>query len=62
MATSDSHKQRLFDDSDDESDGGVKLQINAEYAKKFEYNKKREELSRRKILLHIHMTILLLTS
>ncbi|KAI0902217.1 Krr1-domain-containing protein [Annulohypoxylon nitens] len=46
MATSDSHKQRLFDDSDDESDGGVKLQINAEYAKKFEYNKKREELSR----------------
>ncbi|KAI1096491.1 Krr1-domain-containing protein [Rostrohypoxylon terebratum] len=46
MATSDSHKKRLFDDSDDESDGGVKLQINAEYAKRFEYNKKREELSR----------------
>ncbi|KAI1213028.1 Krr1-domain-containing protein [Annulohypoxylon truncatum] len=46
MATSDSHKQRLFDDSDDESDGGVKLQINAEYAKRFEHNKKREEMHR----------------
>ncbi|KAI1460685.1 Krr1-domain-containing protein [Annulohypoxylon moriforme] len=46
MAASDSHKQRLFDDSDDESDGGVKLQINAEYAKRFEHNKKREEMHR----------------
>ncbi|KAL7626233.1 Kinetochore protein Spc24 [Parahypoxylon ruwenzoriense] len=46
MATSDTHKQSLFDDSDDESDGGVKLQINTEYAKRFEHNKKREELQR----------------
>ncbi len=46
MAASDTLKRTLFDDSDDESDGGVKLQINAEYAKRFEYNKKREELSR----------------
>ncbi|KAI1393523.1 Krr1-domain-containing protein [Hypoxylon trugodes] len=46
MASSDNRKQRLFDDSDDESDGGVKLQINAEYAKRFEHNKKREELHR----------------
>ncbi|KAI1378318.1 Krr1-domain-containing protein [Hypoxylon crocopeplum] len=46
MAASDSHKQSLFDDSDDESDGGVKLQINTEYAKRFEHNKKREELQR----------------
>ncbi|XXH04767.1 hypothetical protein Hte_011189 [Hypoxylon texense] len=46
MATSDTTKRTLFDDSDDESDGGVKLQINADYAKRFEYNKKREELSR----------------
>ena len=33
-------------DSDDESDGGVKLKINSEYAKRFEHNKKREELHR----------------
>ncbi|KAI0887443.1 Krr1-domain-containing protein [Annulohypoxylon maeteangense] len=46
MAASDSHKKRLFDDSDDESDGGVKLQINSEYAKRFEHNKKREEMHR----------------
>ncbi|KAI8959789.1 Krr1-domain-containing protein [Daldinia sp. FL1419] len=46
MAASDTHKKTLFDDSDDESDGGVKLQINSEYAKRFEHNKKREELQR----------------
>ncbi|KAI1105915.1 Krr1-domain-containing protein [Jackrogersella minutella] len=46
MVASDAHKQRLFDDSDDESDGGAKLQINSEYAKRFEHNKKREELHR----------------
>ncbi|KAI1777825.1 Krr1-domain-containing protein [Hypoxylon cercidicola] len=46
MAASDTVKRTLFEDSDDESDGGVKLQINAEYAKRFEYNKKREELAR----------------
>lgn len=42
----DVRKPSLFDDSDDESDGGVKLQINSEYAKRFEHNKKREELHR----------------
>ncbi|KAI0145953.1 Krr1-domain-containing protein [Hypoxylon sp. NC0597] len=46
MAASDTRKKSLFDDSDDESDGGVKLQINTEYARRFEHNKKREELQR----------------
>ncbi|KAI0013719.1 Krr1-domain-containing protein [Xylariaceae sp. FL0662B] len=46
MATTDARKQKLFDDSDDDSDGGVKLEINTEYAKRFEHNKKREELHR----------------
>ncbi|KAI1085759.1 Krr1-domain-containing protein [Whalleya microplaca] len=46
MAATDSRKLKMFDDSDDESDGGVKLQINTEYAKRFEHNKKREELHR----------------
>jgi len=41
----------LMDDSEDENSsedesGGVKLQINEEYAKRFEHNKKREEMSR----------------
>jgi len=40
----------LMDDSDSENSqddsGGVKLKINEEYAKRFEHNKKREELSR----------------
>ncbi len=48
MVKADVQKQSLFEDSDDESDGGVKLQINSEYAKRFEHNKKREELHRRK--------------
>ncbi|KAH9884453.1 Krr1-domain-containing protein [Xylariomycetidae sp. FL2044] len=46
MASSQKRKPGLFDDSEDESDGGVKLQINDEYAKRFEHNKKREELHR----------------
>ncbi|KAI0194166.1 KRI1-like family C-terminal-domain-containing protein [Astrocystis sublimbata] len=41
-----SNKKVLFDDSDDESDGGVNLKINDEFAKRFEHNKKREELHR----------------
>ncbi|OTB06862.1 hypothetical protein M426DRAFT_318576 [Hypoxylon sp. CI-4A] len=45
-ATDPRNKQSLFDDSEDESDGGVKLQINTEYAKRFEHNKKREEMHR----------------
>jgi len=51
-------KPDLLDDSDsassseDESDGGAKLEdpgfkINEEYAKRFEHNKKREELHKR---------------
>jgi protein KRI1 len=51
-------KPNLLDDSDsassseDESDGGAKLEdpgfkINEEYAKRFEHNKKREELHKR---------------
>ena len=41
----------LMDDSDSENSnedesGGVKLKINEEYAKRFEHNKKREEMSR----------------
>ncbi|KAK7751578.1 Kinetochore protein Spc24 [Diatrype stigma] len=46
MVKADVRKPSLFDDSDDESDGGAKLQVNAEYAKRFEHNKKREELHR----------------
>jgi protein KRI1 len=51
-------KPKLLDDSDsssseDESDGGAKLEdtgfkINQDYAKRFEHNKKREELQKRK--------------
>lgn len=49
-------RRALLDDSDsDPEDGGAKistseLQVNKEYAKKFEHNKKREELHRRKEL------------
>lgn len=39
-------KETLFDDSDDESDGGVQLTVNDEYARRFEHNKKREEQHR----------------
>lgn len=60
MAASDARKKSLFDDSDDESDGGVKLQINSEYAKRFEHNKKREELQRRKLRLPILYFVLLI--
>lgn len=35
-------------DGDDDPAGGVELKINEEYARKFEHNKKREELQRRK--------------
>jgi len=42
-------KAKLLDDSDnsDAEDGGVTLRVNDEYAKRFEYNKKREEKHRR---------------
>jgi protein KRI1 len=42
-------KAKLLDDSDnsDAEDSGVTLKVNDEYAKRFEYNKKREEKHRR---------------
>jgi protein KRI1 len=46
MASATSKKRTLFEDSDDESDGGAQIQINDEYAKRFEHNKKREERHR----------------
>lgn len=36
----------LFEESEDEADGGAQLKVNDEYAKRFEYNKKREERQR----------------
>ncbi|ETS80471.1 hypothetical protein PFICI_08000 [Pestalotiopsis fici W106-1] len=39
-------KKILFDDSEDESEGGAQIKINDEYAKRFEHNKKREERHR----------------
>jgi protein KRI1 len=46
MASAQARKKVLFDDSDDDSDGGVDIKINDEYAKRFEHNKKRAELHR----------------
>ncbi|KAK8049228.1 KRI1-like family-domain-containing protein [Apiospora phragmitis] len=46
MATPHPSRKLLFDESDDESDGGVKLQVNRAYAARFEHNKKREERQR----------------
>ncbi|KAK7965108.1 KRI1-like family protein [Apiospora saccharicola] len=46
MAAPHPSRKQLFDESDDESDGGVKLQVNKEYAARFEHNKKREERQR----------------
>ena len=45
-------KRNLLDDSDSDSDdGGAKVgdsfKVNEEYARRFEYNKKREEKQRR---------------
>jgi protein KRI1 len=42
-------KAKLLDESDDsDAEGaGVELKVNDEYAKRFEYNKKREEKHRR---------------
>lgn len=49
-STYESAQPRLLDESssEDDSDGGVKLQesslkVNENFAKKYEYNKKREE-------------------
>ncbi|KAI0166034.1 Krr1-domain-containing protein [Xylariaceae sp. FL1272] len=46
MPSTDARKPALFDDSDDQSDGGVSLKVNQDYAKRFEHNKKREERMR----------------
>lgn len=48
MASAKGKSKVLFDDSDSDSDGGANLKINDAYAKRFEHNKKREELHRRK--------------
>lgn len=46
-------KAKLLDNTDDEgsdsdtNQGGVSLKVNEEYARRFEYNKKREEQHRR---------------
>lgn len=44
-----SKKSKLLDESDDSDaeGGGVTLKVNEEYARRFEYNKKREEQHRR---------------
>ena len=48
---------KLLEDSDSESDaGGVAIngsefKVNEDYARKFDYNKKREELKRRKLTI-----------
>lgn len=46
MASVGTRKKVLFDDSDNDSDGGADLKVNDAYAKRFEHNKKREELHR----------------
>ena len=44
-------KAKLLDNTDDEGSdddqGGVSLKVNEDYARRFEYNKKRAELHRR---------------
>jgi hypothetical protein len=49
IASRPSKKAKLLDDSDnsDAEQGGVELKVNDEYARRFEYNKKREEKHRR---------------
>ncbi|KAH7041092.1 KRI1-like family C-terminal-domain-containing protein [Microdochium trichocladiopsis] len=46
MAKDKAKKPSVFDDSDDDTGGGVELKVNEEYAKRFEHNKKREEKHR----------------
>lgn len=60
--------KNLLDDSESsgsESEGGAKLEepgfkINAEYAKRFEHNKKREELAKRRLFLVLSSDLLLI--
>ncbi|KAH6654627.1 KRI1-like family-domain-containing protein [Truncatella angustata] len=44
--SSKDRKMTMFDESEDESDGGAQLKVNNEYAARFEHNKKREERHR----------------
>ena len=47
-------KTRLLGDSDEETDdeaGGVSLNVNEDYARRFEYNKKREDKNRRMVMV-----------
>ena len=50
-------KAKLLDNTDDEDsdadDGGVSLKVNEDYARRFEYNKKREEQHRRTFSTHV---------
>lgn len=46
MGKQKAEKPSIFDDSDDDANGGVELKVNSEYAKRFEHNKKREEQHR----------------
>lgn len=53
-------KTTLFDDDDSGSENGFaetargqKLKINEEYARRFEHNKKRAEIHRRKLFSHL---------
>ncbi|KAF2837750.1 Krr1-domain-containing protein [Patellaria atrata CBS 101060] len=47
MATRPTKRVKLLDESDsDEVNGGVSLKINDSYARRFEHNKKREEIQR----------------
>jgi protein KRI1 len=50
-------KAKLLDNTDDEdsdsdaNQGGISLKVNEDYARRFEYNKKREEQHRRTPLI-----------
>lgn len=50
-----SKKAKLIDESDEGSDAesGVTLKVNEDYARRFEYNKKREEQHKRKSLFTV---------
>jgi protein KRI1 len=70
--TTEKMKPSLLDDSDsgssdDDSVGGAKLEeptfrINEEYAKRFEHNKKREELHKCQYFIQLYKALLSLSS
>jgi protein KRI1 len=58
-------KTKLLDDSEDETDGeagGVSLKVNEEYARRFEYNKKREDKHRCTYSTSICLQLLLIVA